>query len=358
MEFLSGKSIFDQVKKFINSKDRLLRIAVSYWGKEVLDKTGLEQRIDETPDSVRVICDLSSPGCNPEPIKQLKDARVEVKTLKNFHAKVWVCGSAAIIGSSNFSKNGLGYDEKIFLSNKVEACLLVKDRSIASILESWFEEQWHKAEEVDDKKLKEASVRKKLRDDAERELITKERNRLRKDRKENLKEELRQLAQCSFQSDQNREEFFRILLTALKKEDFAQANYVRPRASSQISFRSNRQRRRGQQSGIRYFVRVASSDTTRVELNIDNKQLSNEEKQIWNKQKFKEIEYERDVIEQRLGETLEWNLKPKKHSSSIAAIRKETIHDEGVDPQEILLWIIDKLIAFDKTFEQYQAFGD
>ena len=356
MEFLSGKPIFDQVKKFISSNDGLLRVAVSYWGKEVLDETGLLQRIKEKPDSVRVICDLASPGCNPDPIEQLMGRGVRVRTLNKFHAKVWICGSTVIIGSPNFSKNGLGYDKKSFLSNNVEAAVLVKDRNFAGIVETWFEEQWHKSDQVDATKITEARSRKNERNEAERKLKEKERKRQYEERKERLDEELQELALLSFKSGNGRKEFFRILLSALKKLHFVQARYVKPQAKPQISFRSNRNSIPGQQTGIRYFVRVASSDGTRVELNIDNKQLTDEQKKAWNKQKFNEIEYEREVIEQKLGETLEWELKPNQFSSGIVAVKKQTIQDEDADLQEILLWIVDKLITFDDTFKQFQDF--
>ena len=163
MEFLSGKKIFDQVENLICQTDKQLRIAVSYWGIEVMDKTGLLGRIQEKSDSVRVICDLLSPGCNPEPIKQLKDLGVDVRTLDKFHAKVWFCGSDVIVGSPNFSKNGLGYDEKSLLSNNVEAAVHVRNKSFAKLVEAWFEEQWNKSDEVTDKKISEARSRKNQR---------------------------------------------------------------------------------------------------------------------------------------------------------------------------------------------------
>lgn len=356
MDFLTGKSIFDQVERLIKSTDKSLRIAVSYWGKDILKQTGLQKRVEKRPDSVKVICDLASPGCNPEPIEQIKNLGVEVKSLNNFHAKVWIGDSAVIIGSPNFSKNGLGYDEKSLLSNNVEAAVLTQDSVLISRVAAWFEEQLCKSEPVTDKKIREARNRKKLRIDAARKVDQQERKQKHIERKENLKDELQELERLSFQSDQSREIFFQILLTALKKESFVQANDVKSPANSHVSFRSNRNRIRGQQSGIRYFVRVASSGRTCVELNIDNKQLRNRQKKDWNEKKYEEIKHERDVIEQKLGVTLEWDPKPHKLSSSIAAVRPQTIHDEDANPQEILLWIVDKLVAFEETFNQFQGY--
>ena len=153
MKFLTDKDILTQVRKLCVKRKSIL-IAVSYWGKDALEETGLRRRIEADPNSVQVICDLWSGACNPAPIQELIEVGVDVKTLDDFHAKVWVSGSDVLIGSANVSSNGRGFDDTKY---NIEAAVRVRDSKMTKTVRRWFEEQWEKkSDTIEQDEIKQA----------------------------------------------------------------------------------------------------------------------------------------------------------------------------------------------------------
>jgi hypothetical protein len=141
--FLDGAETMGRVKGMMgNGKEA--RLAVAYWGKGACRELG----IDAHNAPVRVLCDLFSGGCNPAEIKLLLNAGVRIKTKAKIHSKVYCFPDCVVIGSSNASAGGLGFEGKEAKSN-IEANLLSRDADVIRRVAVWFEAEWSGALDVD-----------------------------------------------------------------------------------------------------------------------------------------------------------------------------------------------------------------
>ena len=121
-----------------------LDCAVAFWGK------GAEVFIPNNVE-VRIICDLTSGGTNPQVIKNLlKTHKQSVKHLDSLHAKVYVGKNAAIVTSANASYNGLGFEGND--TGTLEAGFVVTDANELEKIKDWFEEHYNSAVEINDDK--------------------------------------------------------------------------------------------------------------------------------------------------------------------------------------------------------------
>jgi hypothetical protein len=82
-----------------------------------------------------------SGACNPAEIERLQKILGEsrVLTRDQLHAKVWLTDRAAIVGSSNASANGLGFEGNE-LEASVEANVFVDNAETLAAISRWFEE--------------------------------------------------------------------------------------------------------------------------------------------------------------------------------------------------------------------------
>jgi len=139
--FLTDQEYLSHIRTLISKSDKI-DIAVAFWGKgsEELIPVGAEGR-------VRIICNLSSGGTNPDPIKKLQSRKLQVKQLNDLHAKVVLGSTAAIIGSANHSTNGLQL-EGVASNAWSEAGILTDEvRNLADIA-TWFEAEWERARTI------------------------------------------------------------------------------------------------------------------------------------------------------------------------------------------------------------------
>jgi hypothetical protein len=118
---LSGLHTESEIKKLLESSSQI-RAAVAYWGADAMEQLGIEGLAGR---DVIIICDLMSGACNPDEIERLQKylGRQRVLMRDNLHAKVWLTEKGAIVGSSNASANGLGF-ERAELRGSIEANLL------------------------------------------------------------------------------------------------------------------------------------------------------------------------------------------------------------------------------------------
>lgn len=119
-----------------------LRIAVAFWGNgaETIVVPGRQYQI---------VCNLSRGGTNPDVIRTLRELpNVEIRHLSELHAKVFLAEEQAIVGSANFSANGLGIGSPVG-SGWIEAAAVVD----ATAVGRWFGSVWNASIEVDDKAL-------------------------------------------------------------------------------------------------------------------------------------------------------------------------------------------------------------
>jgi hypothetical protein len=159
-KFLRGSDIKKTANELIN-RATSVRVAIAYWGHGSYDwlDTGSIVAMDTT-----IVCDLMSGACDPDEILRLQNLLGKSRVLKRdrLHAKVWLTDQGAIVGSSNISANGLGWEGDDELHGSIEANVIVDDTVTLSAIRSWFEsEVMTGATEITKEDFKEAHRRHK-----------------------------------------------------------------------------------------------------------------------------------------------------------------------------------------------------
>jgi hypothetical protein len=154
--YITSEKYLSQVTALIEESDRL-DIAVAFWGE------GSNSLLARSSDKlVRVICNLASGGTNPHPIEQLLKQGVNLRQLDDLHAKVVLGSQSALVGSANFSTNGLQL-EGSEVRGWSEAGLSTCSASDLHEIAQWFEAEWDRARPVEASDLKRALSKWKLR---------------------------------------------------------------------------------------------------------------------------------------------------------------------------------------------------
>ena len=149
--FVTGSGYLQAVKEVLKSPNKqVVYLAVAFWGK------GAELLFDSLPKSidVRVICNLTSGGTNPQTIRTLQalGSWVSVRQLNDLHAKV-VCGDkVAVIGSANCSSNGLAL-QGLQCAGWREAGVVTKSAEVLADVRPWLDNLWQSAQEIDEADL-------------------------------------------------------------------------------------------------------------------------------------------------------------------------------------------------------------
>lgn len=137
-----------QTKKAIEQlvkEAKEVRFAVAFWGKGAS-----ETIVNAKGKKVKIICNLESGASNPHEI--IKIGKLigfnNIRSVKNLHAKVYLTNNKMILGSSNFSANGLSLEGDE--TNKlIEANILLDNASINQDAKVWFDDLWNKAKQID-----------------------------------------------------------------------------------------------------------------------------------------------------------------------------------------------------------------
>lgn len=154
LALLRETEIADWFKKQ-KAAEKRVDVAVAFWGKGAAAKLGLNRLRGRT---ARVICNLSTPACNPYEIDKLMGCRgVKVKTHPRLHAKVYAGAGFCIIGSSNVSTNGMIDGEG---KGSIEANVGSDDPQLVGEASGLFKALWKSRESRDISKamLKQAQV--------------------------------------------------------------------------------------------------------------------------------------------------------------------------------------------------------
>lgn len=148
--FTSSIDYQKRVTEVIKEDGELL-LAVSFWGR------GAETLIHPRANGpVKLICNLKSGATNPDTIEALRNRNgVTVKQHDRLHAKVVVGSRTAVVGSANFSSNGLNL-EGDELQGWEEAGLLTQDATHRDQIKQWFGAMWRDSRSIDDQDIKEA----------------------------------------------------------------------------------------------------------------------------------------------------------------------------------------------------------
>ncbi len=118
-------------------------IAVAFWGTGAPESLGLTK---VGPEGIRIVCNLSSGGCNPEVIRDLLKRGFNIRAHQDLHAKVYIGESSAVVGSANASSGGLGLAEDG--AGWKEACVSVDTKPQIDELQVWFEALWEDASDL------------------------------------------------------------------------------------------------------------------------------------------------------------------------------------------------------------------
>lgn len=119
------------------------RIAVPFWGQRAPNSLGLDKL---NPSSAKILCNLSTGGCNPDVIRELLKLGFQVRALSSLHAKVYMGATSAVLGSANASIDGLGLNDDD--SGWDEACTRIIDPDSIKKLNRWFDSLWEKAADL------------------------------------------------------------------------------------------------------------------------------------------------------------------------------------------------------------------
>jgi hypothetical protein len=122
------------------SSETQIKIAVPFWGHGGMKSLGLRKG-----QSVEIICNLNSGGCNPYVVEKLLEAKFKVRSHHRLHAKMYVLPKSVIVGSSNVSTNGLaeGVADK---KGWIEANVHTDDPTVVGDTQSLFQDLWEQEE--------------------------------------------------------------------------------------------------------------------------------------------------------------------------------------------------------------------
>lgn len=121
-------------------------IAVAFWGKGSYEIIKRNKNKD-----IRIICNIESGATNPNEIVNIGNeiGFNRIRTNENLHSKIYFTDRSVILGSSNFSSNGLSLEGNE--TNKlIEANIEIHDWDVIKNIELWFENLWKQAKEIDE----------------------------------------------------------------------------------------------------------------------------------------------------------------------------------------------------------------
>lgn len=155
--FLHAENYRSAIAELIAESSKV-NIAVAFWGK------GAEDFIPDSGKTTRIICNLRTGGTNPLVIESLQGRNgVEVRNLDVLHAKLVLGGKTAVLGSANFSTNGLNFEGDEELKGWQEAGCRIDAPDQLKAMQNWFDEQWKQSAVITPGMLKEAKETWKLR---------------------------------------------------------------------------------------------------------------------------------------------------------------------------------------------------
>jgi hypothetical protein len=144
MKFLSGETLLRQVRQLLRKSTGTTYFAVAFWGKGAIQSL----RLDKAPSDLRVICNLTLGGTNPNEIKDLlANKAVKVKHSTMLHAKVYWSDKMCIVGSANASANGLGWEGKE-ARQMIEAGILLDHPKTVKEIGEWLKRLWTSSQTV------------------------------------------------------------------------------------------------------------------------------------------------------------------------------------------------------------------
>jgi hypothetical protein len=124
-----------------------IKLAVAFWGYGSSETIKIAKN-----KKIKIICNLESGATNPYEIIKIGTliGFKNIRSVKNLHAKVYLTDKKLVLGSSNFSANGLSLEGDE--TNKlIEANILIEQPSMVKQTDRWFNSLWSGAKEIDEK---------------------------------------------------------------------------------------------------------------------------------------------------------------------------------------------------------------
>lgn len=122
-----------------------MKCAVAFWGKGA-------QNLFETVrhKNIQIVCNLTTGGTNPEPIKAIQDMGTAIKQVNTLHAKIFYTDQGCIIGSANAFANGLTLQGNE-LDGWIEACYFIgpENESEMTAVKAWFENLYTNSKKIE-----------------------------------------------------------------------------------------------------------------------------------------------------------------------------------------------------------------
>lgn len=137
----------------IAAEDGELLLAVAFWGR------GAEALLaGRKGRPTRAICNLKSGATNPETVEALRKIKgLKLKQHDTLHAKAIASEKTGLVGSANFSANGLNLEGEE-QTGWDEAGLLTTDPSEVESIRGWLERLWKKARPISDEDIEAAKA--------------------------------------------------------------------------------------------------------------------------------------------------------------------------------------------------------
>ncbi|MFG1331124.1 phospholipase D family protein [Xanthobacter autotrophicus] len=130
------------------------QLAVAFWGTGAIERLGL----DRAGLSAKILCNLDSGACNPTELRRIRALPgVTLKSHPALHAKVYWTPTAAVLGSSNASANGLAMEGDL-ASGWAEANVRLDDPVVLNDIAAWFERLFAAGHEILDADIKRAEM--------------------------------------------------------------------------------------------------------------------------------------------------------------------------------------------------------
>lgn len=136
-------SKYEKLVASIWAEDTEICAAVAFWGK------GAETLIPTRPGArAKIMCNLASGATNPDVIDVLLTMNgIQLRQHDRLHAKVLIGSEGALVGSANFSSNGLNL-EGSELHGWHEAGLISRNPSEIRAMKRWFRDLWNESRAI------------------------------------------------------------------------------------------------------------------------------------------------------------------------------------------------------------------
>jgi hypothetical protein len=138
IKFFDEAEAENEIISLLSNADKI-RVAVAYWGKGAVHNLKLK---DLKGRDVKIVCDLDGGGSNPSEIEELQTTfgKENVLSCRGLHAKTWITDKCVILGSSNASANGIGW-EGAETKGLIEANIVTDGKYIVSRVHDWFNDK-------------------------------------------------------------------------------------------------------------------------------------------------------------------------------------------------------------------------